>query len=67
MTRESVGGGPSDDDEKHSGGNHFTNFPIVGLFHTQVVAYLIALQMALIEEQAGIELASDKSVDNTYS
>jgi len=34
MTRERVGGGPSDDDVKHSGGNHFTNFPVVGLFHT---------------------------------
>jgi hypothetical protein len=66
MTRERVGGGPSDDD-KHSGGNHFTNFPIVGLFHTQVVAYLIALPMAPIEEQAWIESASDKSVDSTYS
>jgi hypothetical protein len=60
-----VGGGPSDDDVKHSGGNHFTNFPVVGLFHTQVAAYLIALQTAPIEEQAGIQWASDKSVSQS--
>ena len=50
MTRESVG---DDDDVKHSGGNHFTIFPVVGLFHTQVAAYSIALQTALIKEEQG--------------